>query len=90
MVRDEIVLDQAGAKVLRQSDLFEPGFRSNQSWADAAPNYALMALWQTFNNKSSKKQYQRGFPAGLGDLGKTVTRASAERGSRSGMRGSRR
>lgn len=68
--RNAVVRNNAGQPVLRQTDLFEPRLPGVASWAPNAPGVALMALWQTFNNLQSKKQYMRGIPAGIGDSGK--------------------
>lgn len=68
--RNSVVLDNAGAKVKRVTDLFEPRIVGNQTWASADPNIALMLVWQTADNKYSKKQYLRGIPAGVASNGK--------------------
>lgn len=70
VVRNVVIVDNTGAKVLRQSDLFEPRLAGVQAWAPATPNLAMLCAWQTADNKQQKKQYLRGIPAGLGDLGK--------------------
>lgn len=70
IVRNGIVRNNAGEKVLRQTDLLEPRFRGVQSWESATPNLALMVSWQNANNTLAKRAYMRGIPAGLGDDGK--------------------
>ena len=70
VVRNSVVIDNAGAKVLRQTDLIEPRLPGVASWPPSTPNLALLCVWQTADNKLSKKQYMRGIPAGIGDMGK--------------------
>lgn len=70
VVRNAIVLDNAGAVVKRVTDLFEPRLPGVQAWADAEPNIALMCTWQDPTNKFQKRQYMRGIPAGIVDNGK--------------------
>lgn len=70
VVRDSQVLDASNNKVLRVTDIFEPNINGIQAWAASSPNLALMCLWQNPQNTAAKKQYMRGIPAGIGDLGK--------------------
>lgn len=70
--RNEVIQQPVGTKVLRVSDLAEPGFTSPVAYAPATPNMALLLVWQNATNTKSKKQYMRGIPAGLGDLGKVA------------------
>lgn len=68
--RNALIKDDVGAVVKRVTDLFEPRLPGVAAWAPAQPNVALMCVWQTGNNRQSKKQYMRGVPAGIGDTGK--------------------
>jgi hypothetical protein len=70
IVRNAVVLDAANAKVTRVTDLAELRIPGVAAWAPAQPNVALMCVWQTGDNKQSKKLYLRGVPAGIGDTGK--------------------
>lgn len=70
VIRNSVVIDDGGAKVLRQSDLAEPGFTGVASWTPATPNLCLLCVWQTANNRASKKQYMRGIPNAIDDGGK--------------------
>lgn len=70
VVRNAIVLSDTNVKLKRVTDLFEPRLPGVAAWADAEPNIALMCVWQTGNNRQSKKQYMRGVPAGIVDMGK--------------------
>jgi hypothetical protein len=72
VVRNSQVIGTDGKKVLRVTDLFEPRLPGVSSWAPATPNMCCLLSWQNATNTSSKKQYMRGIPAGLGDLGKAV------------------
>lgn len=71
VVRNAVVKNNAGDKVKRITDIFEPRLAGVTAWNPATPNMCLMCVWQTFDNKYSKKLYMRGIPAGIGDLGKT-------------------
>ncbi len=70
VVRNSQVTNNAGAKVLRVTDLFEPRLPGVASWPPATPNLCLLCKWQNPTNTASKNQYMRGIPAGLGDSGK--------------------
>ena len=70
IVRCSVVIDASGNKVLRQSTIAEPNYPGVQAWAPATPNLALLTEWSNANDTQLKKQYLRGIPAGLGDLGK--------------------
>lgn len=70
VVRNAIVQNEAGQKVKRVTDIFEPRYPGVAAWKPAAPQMSLMCVWQTAKNTASKKQYMRGIPNGLGDLGK--------------------
>lgn len=70
VARNSVVLDNAGAKVLRVTDIQEPRLPGNPIWNPATPNLALMAYWQNPTNTASKKQYMRGIPEGVGQNGK--------------------
>lgn len=72
VIRNEVVQNPVGTPVLRVSDLAEPGFQGNPAWGPGAPQLALLCSWQTANNLSNKKQYLRGIPGDLGDMGKTA------------------
>lgn len=73
LARNVVVLNGT-TKVLRQSDLFGNGgavvWPGVGTWAPATPNLALLCYWQNATNQFNKRQYMRGIPAGLGDLGK--------------------
>lgn len=71
VVRNAIVINDLGVKVKRVTDLFEPRLPGIQTWASSSPNLTLMCVWQNANNNDSKKQYMRGIPAQIGDVGKT-------------------
>jgi hypothetical protein len=75
VVRNAVVRDNAGVKVKRVTDLFEPRLPGVQAWADAEPNISLMCVKQTGDNKASAKLYMRGVPAGIADNGKTPNMA---------------
>jgi hypothetical protein len=70
VVRNGVVQDAGGGRVLRQTDLFEPHQPGVVAWLPATPNLCLLCVEQTFDNRKSKKLYMRGIPAGLGDSGK--------------------
>lgn len=70
VVRNAIVTNDTAQRVKRVTDLFEPRLPGVQAWASGPPNLALQVLWQSADNTKSKKQYHRGIPAGLGDVGK--------------------
>lgn len=70
IVRCSVVLDAGGNKVLRQGTLAEPNYTGSQGWAPATPNMALLTEWSNANDSLLKKQYIRGIPALLGNLGK--------------------
>lgn len=70
--RNEQVQNPVGTKVLRVSDLAEPGYTGNPAWGAATPNLALLLSWQNQGNTQQKKQYFRGLPGQIGDLGKVA------------------
>lgn len=70
VVRNAVVINETNQRVKRITDLFEPRLPGVQAWASSSPNLALMVVWQNVDNTKSKKQYHRGIPAGIGDLGK--------------------
>lgn len=71
VVRNAVVQNESGAKLKRVTDLYEPRLAGVAAWSPSTPNLAMMCVWQTADNKFSKKLYMRGIPAGIGDLGKT-------------------
>lgn len=72
VIRNSVVIDASGAKVLRQSDLIEPNYTGVAAWMPASPNLALMFTWQNAANTLSKKLFMRGIPSGIGDNGKVA------------------
>lgn len=68
--RQQVVRNNAGQQVLRVADAAEPRIDGDPTWPAAAPNYALMCNWSTADNRKRKKQYLRGIPSAIGDLGK--------------------
>ena len=70
VVRNANIANTVGTKLKRVTDLAEPRYAGISTWKPSQPNVALMCVWQTGNNRASKKQYMRGVPAGIGDAGK--------------------
>ena len=81
VVKNAVVLDNAGQPVTRVTDIFEPRIAGNAGWPPSTPNLCLMCLWQTADNTQSKKQYMRGCPASIGDAGKPPNLATHAFGS---------
>lgn len=72
VVRNSQVLTDTNTKILRVTDIFEPRLPGVAAWMPAAPSYACLMTWQNATNTKSKKQYMRGIPSQLGDMGKKV------------------
>lgn len=70
VIRNTVVTGLLGVTVKRISDIAEPRIKGVVGWKPAQPNEALMCVWQTADNRYSKKQYLRGVPAGITDDGK--------------------